>query len=263
MKVLIVGAGFYGATCALLLTSAGHDVKVIDKQARVGGLCRTFFQTPTQTYVHECGPHIFRTNDDEVWKFVNEFAEFNNFKDSDHKCQGIPHGGYTHLIVDMLTGIDVQLNRCYDPRMAKDYDRVIYTGSIDELFGYDDGALEYRALRFEHQVLRVEDFQGKAVVDTGTDVPYTRVIEHKHFDPINCETHTTLISREYPCTWKLGDEPFYPVNNADSNARHQRYLDRAARELPRFHFGGWLGRYRRLDMDQVIRMALDDMKAFA
>ena len=173
--------------------------------------------------------------------------------------QGIPEEGYTALTEKLLAGIEVRLNTDYaelirqEPAIAK---MTIYSGCIDEFFGYRLGPLQYRSLRFETETLPMENFQGNAVVNfTHRDVPYTRIIEHKHFT--FGTQPDTVITREYPTQWQPGMEPYYPINDEMNNARYRDYLTLAA-SRPDVRFGGRLGRYRYYDMDQVIRSALDD-----
>ena len=174
------------------------------------------------------------------------------------RYQGIPIGGYTAMVEKMLAGIEVRLNTDYaelQPNIAK---KTIYTGCIDEFFSYCFGPLEYRSVRFETEELDVEDFQGNAVVNyTHRDVPYTRIIEHKHFE--FGKQPTTVISREYSAQWQPGMEPYYPVNDEKNSALYEKYQELAAQRGDVI-FGGRLGQYRYYDMDKVIRAALDDLK---
>ena len=174
--------------------------------------------------------------------------------------QGIPKGGYTALVQKLLEGVEVRLNTDFaglmatEPGIAK---TIVYTGCIDEYFGYCYGPLSYRSVRFETEELPMEDFQGNAVVNyTAREVPYTRIIEHKHFE--FGTQPTTVISREYSAEWKPGLEPYYPVNDEENNALYQRYKALAEKEA-NVIFGGRLGQYRYYDMDKVIRAALDDL----
>lgn len=174
------------------------------------------------------------------------------------RYQGIPAGGYTPMIERMLKGAEVRLgcdfsaDRCALEKLAE---RVLFTGAIDEYFGYCNGPLEYRSLSFDTKRLPVEDFQGTAVVNyTDRSVPYTRIIEHKHFDG-NCSAPGTVITYEYPEAWSLGRERFYPVGDIPNRARYQGYL-RLAEEQKDVIFGGRLGLYRYLDMDDVVKEAL-------
>lgn len=172
--------------------------------------------------------------------------------------QGIPVDGYTAMVEKMLEGVDVQLNTDYadmDPAIA---DRVIYTGCIDAFFDYRLGALAYRSVRFETEELKCENYQGNAVVNyTSRSVPYTRIIEHKHFT--FGTQPTTVISREYSVEWQPGMEPYYPVNDEPNQQLYARYCELAKAEAPHVFFGGRLGQYRYYDMDKVIAQALDDV----
>lgn len=171
--------------------------------------------------------------------------------------QGIPIGGYTHIFEQMLEGSEVVLGVDYLKERAK-WDalaeRVLFTGPIDEFFGYQFGALEYRSLRFEHETFNEQNRQGVAVVNyTDSSVPYTRTIEHKHFEfgaqPV------TIVSKEYPFEWQPGIEPYYPINDEVNQARYQQYADLAALQK-RVVFGGRLGLYRYTDMQDTIGAAL-------
>ena len=177
------------------------------------------------------------------------------------RYQGIPMGGYTAMVEKMLEGVEVRLNTDYAALIAEMpniADKIIYTGCIDEYFGYCYGPLHYRSVRFETEELPVEDYQGNAVVNyTAREIPYTRIIEHKHFE--FGTQPTTVISREYSAEWKPGMEPYYPVNDDENSALYGRYQE-LARQLKNVHFGGRLGQYRYYDMDKVIRAALDDLK---
>ncbi len=174
------------------------------------------------------------------------------------RYQGIPEGGYTQIIENMLDGIDTELNVDFfeqKPSLLKLSKYVIYTGPIDQYFDYSYGKLAYRSLRFEETRLSVENYQGNAVVNfTARDIPYTRIIEHKHFD---CSTATphTIITKEYPLEWSEGLEPYYPINDETNNSLYQRYKTLAEAER-NVIFGGRLGQYKYYDMHQVIGAAL-------
>ena len=172
--------------------------------------------------------------------------------------QGIPIGGYTKIVEKMLDGIEVRLNTNYlDNREEFDAmaDKIVYTGMIDQFYDYKLGVLEYRSVRFETEELDMENFQGNAVVNyTEREVPYTRIIEHKHFE--FGKQPTTIISREYSSEWKKGDEPYYPVNNDKNNNLYQQYKELADKEA-KVIFGGRLGGYKYYDMDKVIMAALE------
>ena len=174
------------------------------------------------------------------------------------RFQGIPMGGYTKIIEKMLDGIDVRVNTDYfefikeNPSVA---DKILFTGMIDEFYDYKLGALEYRSVRFETEVLDCDNYQGNAVVNyTEREVPYTRIIEHKHFEFGTQEK--TVISREYSSEWKVGMEPYYPVNNDQNNQLFEEYKKLAAKE-ENVIFGGRLGNYQYYDMDKVIEAALN------
>ena len=357
---LIVGAGLYGAVFARELTRRGKSCLVIDRRNHVAG--NIYTEKMAGINVHKYGAHIFHTSDREVWEYVNQFAEFNNYVNSplavyrdelynlpfnmntfskmwgirtpkearqmierqvaelgitepqnleeqalslvgtdvytklikgytekqwgrdcrelpafiirrlpcrftydnnyfNDRWQGIPIGGYTQMVEKMLEGADVLLQTDYfdlireQPEIAH---TVVYTGCIDEFFGYRLGALKYRSVRFETEELPEENYQGNAVVNyTDREVPYTRVIEHKHFE--FGKQPTTVISREYSAEWKPGLEPYYPVNDAENSALYAQYQQLAAQQ-ENVIFGGRLGQYRYYDMDKVIRAAMDELK---
>lgn len=178
----------------------------------------------------------------------------NYFNDS---YQGIPIGGYTQIIEKMLYGADIRLNadyfsgRVYYDSLAE---KVVFTGMIDEYFDYCYGRLEYRTLRFENEIIDTDNYQGNAVVNyTEYEIPYTRIIEHRHFE--NTESDKTIITREYPDIWKEGSEPYYPINDEKNNALYERYKI-LADETKNVIFGGRLGMYRYYDMHNIIEEAL-------
>lgn len=172
--------------------------------------------------------------------------------------QGIPVGGYNILIEKLLGGTDVRINTEYlehHDEFDSLANKTIFTGPIDEFYQYQLGTLEYRSLRFETEKLNMENYQGNAVVNyTDKETPYTRIIEHKHFEfgtqPI------TVISREYPETWQKGMEPFYPVNDEKNQVLYRKYAELASKEQ-KVLFGGRLGEYKYCDMDKVIESALN------
>lgn len=174
------------------------------------------------------------------------------------RYQGIPVGGYTPIIEKLLEGSEVRLNADYFEFIKENPDiaeKTVFTGAVDEFFGYKFGALEYRSVRFETEILDEENYQGNAVVNyTHRDVPFTRIIEHKHFE--FGDQPKTVISREYSAEWKQGVEPYYPVNNDKNNELYKKYAELAA-ECKDVIFGGRLGLYRYLDMDKVIALALE------
>ena len=178
--------------------------------------------------------------------------------------QGIPVGGYTKLVENMLSGIEVYLNEDYLENKAKwdsMADKVIYTGAIDAYFDYALGNLEYRSVRFENEVLDIPNFQGNAAVNyTDRETPWTRIIEHKWFefgkDENGNDLPNTIISKEYSSEWKPGDEPYYPVNDEKNGALYAKYRELADKES-KVIFGGRLGEYKYYDMDAVIASALE------
>lgn len=357
---LIVGAGLFGAVFAHEMTNSGKRCLVLDKRNHIAG--NIYCESVEGINVHKYGAHIFHTSNKEIWDYVNQFAEFNNYINSpvaiykdelynlpfnmntfskmwgiktpqeakdiiaqqiaelgitqpknleeqalslagkdvyeklvkgytekqwgrdckelpafiikrlplrfvydnnyfNDRFQGIPMGGYTQIVEKMLEGSDVLLDTDYF-EYRKDHpdiaDKIVYTGMIDKYFDYQYGVLEYRSVRFEHEKLNMENFQGNAVVNyTEREVPYTRIIEHKHFEfgtqPI------TVISREYPSEWKLGDEPYYPVNDVKNEETAAKYRQLAVKE-ENVIFGGRLGEYRYYDMDKVVVAALEAVK---
>lgn len=356
---LIVGAGMFGSVFAYEMNAKGKKCLVIDKRAHIGGNCYT--ERVEGINVHKYGAHIFHTSDREIWRYVNQFAEFNGYINSPmavykdelynlpfnmntfaemwgiktpaeakeiikdqidklnisepknleeqalslvgidvyeklikgytekqwgRKCselpafiinrlplrftfdnnyfndryQGVPVGGYTQIFEKLLDGIEIKLNTDYrDIRNEKIAKKTLYTGCIDEFFDYKFGALEYRSVRFENEILDEENYQGNAVINyTSVDIPYTRIIEHKHFE-FGAQPKT-VISREYSIEWKPGIEPYYPINDQKNNMLFERYTA-LARTRPDVIFGGRLGRYRYYDMDKVIRAALDTVNS--
>lgn len=183
----------------------------------------------------------------------------NYFNDS---YQGIPMGGYTKIIEKMLNGIEVRLNTDffeYREEFSGSAAKILFTGMVDEYFNFCFGELEYRSLRFETEVLPMENYQGNAVVNyTEYEIPFTRIIEHKHFE-YGCQggtpTNHTVITREYPAAWKHGDEPYYPMNDEKNNTLYEKYKALAEAEDHVF-FGGRLGMYKYYDMHHIIEEAL-------
>ncbi|MBR2659674.1 UDP-galactopyranose mutase [Candidatus Saccharibacteria bacterium] len=359
---LIVGAGLYGATFAEQAKKRGKRVLVIDKRDTIAG--NVYTDNIEGINVHVYGAHIFHTNNDRVWDYINQFAEFNRYTNSpianyngeiyslpfnmytfsklwgvttpeeakakiksqksemtnknpknleeqaislvgkdiykklikeytekqwgrpctelpafiikrlpvrfiydnnyfDSKYQGIPVGGYTKMVEKMLDGVEVRLGVDY-LKHKKEYDKlankIIYTGPIDAYFGYKLGVLEYRTVKFDTEVLDVDNYQGNAVVNyTDKNTPYTRVIEHKWFefgkDSQGNHLPKTVISKEYSSEWKEGDEPYYPVNDEKNNSLYEKYKALGQKEEDVI-FGGRLGEYKYYDMDAVIDVAL-------
>ena len=362
---LIVGAGLFGATFAHLAKQKGKTCLVIDKRPHLGG--NVYCKEVEGINVHQYGAHIFHTNNQQVWDFVNRLVPFNRYTNSpvanykgrlynlpfnmntfhqmwgvktpaearqiideqrreavellgsssahnleeqalllvgrdiyetlvkgytekqwgrqcrdlpafiikrlplrfvfdnnyfNDRYQGIPIGGYNKLTERLLEGIET--------RTAADFfaDRpfwesiaatIVFTGCIDEFYGYRYGRLDYRTLRFEHEVLPTPNFQGNAVVNyTEREVPFTRIIEHKHFEmfgPAVDACPTTVITREYPSEWTVGQEPFYPVNDEKNNRLAASYRQLAEQEQ-RVVFGGRLAEYKYYDMAPVIESAM-------
>lgn len=189
-------------------------------------------------------------------RFIYDNNYFND------KYQGIPIGGYTQIIEKMLDGIEVRLNIDFFTNreelltLAK---KIVFTGMIDEYYNYCYGELEYRSLRFETEELQCENYQGNAVVNyTEYEIPYTRIIEHKHFEFMSQSENInkrTIITREYPANWKKGEEPYYPVNDDKNNEIYLKYRALAKKES-NVIFGGRLGMYKYLDMHNVVSEAL-------
>lgn len=354
---LIVGAGLFGAVFTHEAKKKGKTCLVIDKRDHIAG--NIYCEEIEGINVHKYGAHIFHTSNKEVWDYINQFAEFNNYINSpvavykdelynlpfnmntfskmwnirtpqeakakiaqqvaetgitepknleeqglslvgkdvfeklvkgytekqwgrdckdlpafiikrlpvrftydnnyfNDRFQGIPMGGYTKIVEKMLDGADVKTNTDYfefikeNPAIAE---KTVFIGMIDEYFGYKLGALEYRSVRFETEVLDTDNYQGNAVVNyTEREVPYTRIIEHKHFEFGKQEK--TVISREYSSEWKVGMEPYYPVNNDQNNKLFEEYKKLAEQEK-NVIFGGRLGNYKYYDMDKVIEAALE------
>jgi len=176
------------------------------------------------------------------------------------RYQGIPIGGYNQIIEKMLDGVDVQLSTDYFELENRDKiaEKTVFTGQIDKYFDYKLGILEYRSVRFDTKVFDCENYQGNAVVNyTEREVPYTRAIEHKHFE--YGKQPKTVVSYEYSSEWGIGDEPYYPINNDKNNSLYEEYK-KLAENTPNVIFGGRLGQYKYYDMDKVIISALDAVK---
>ncbi len=177
------------------------------------------------------------------------------------KYQGIPEGGYNVIFDKLLEGIDVELNvDFFDKKeeLLQKADKIVFTGMIDQYFNYKYGVLEYRSLRFEHEILNEENYQGNAVVNYNErEIPYTRIIEHKHFE--FGKQPKTVITREYPAEWKRGDEPYYPVNNEKNAEIFRKYQELAEKEK-NVIFGGRLADYKYYDMHHVFERVLEVVK---
>ena len=187
------------------------------------------------------------------------FIYDNNYFDDLY--QGIPIGGYTQIIEKMLKGIEVRLNCDFFKNrgeLENISEKIIFTGPIDKYYDYKYGELEYRSLRFETEILDKENYQGNAVVNyTEYDVPYTRIIEHKHFE--YCTKPKTVITREYPDKWVQGKEPYYTMNDERNTKLYEQYKELASQDS-KIIFGGRLGQYRYFDMDKTIEEALKCVK---
>lgn len=354
---LIVGSGLYGSVFAHQATLRGKKCLVIDKRSHLGG--NVYCEKTEGINVHKYGPHVFHTNDKDIWQFVNSFVPFNNFvlttmanykgklynlpfnmntfyamwgvtdpefarvkikaqsawitdpeanleqqaiklvgtdiyeilvkgyteKQWGRPCtelpsfiikriplrftfdnnyfydryQGIPEGGYNRLIDGLLSGVEARVNtdffqdRDFFSSLAK---KVVYSGPIDRFFDYKFGELEYRSLRFEHHTLGKENHQGCAVMNyTAASVPYTRCIEHKHFEKVVSDK--TVLTYEFPASWKRGIEPYYPINDEKNTKKYSLY--RSLADLDQnIIISGRLGLYRYFDMHQIIGRALKD-----
>ena len=361
MRYLVVGSGLFGSTFAYEVAKAGCQVTVIDSRSHIAG--NIYTKEVDGIQVHQYGAHIFHTSNKEVWKYVQQFAEFNRYTNSpvanykghmynlpfnmntfsemwgvktpqeamakineqrqemadkepqnleeqaisligrdvyeklikgytekqwgrpctelpafiikrlpvrliydnnyfNDDYQGIPIGGYTKMVEKMLDhpNIEVKLNTDFfddKEEYLNNYDKVVYTGMIDKFFDYKLGELEYRSLRFETEEKNVGNYQGNAVINyTEAEIPYTRIIEHKHFEFCKGDPDKTIITREYPADWKRGDEPYYPVNNERNDRLYAEYA-KLAEKQDKVIFGGRLGQYKYYNMDQVIDAALN------
>ncbi|CAJ1226835.1 UDP-galactopyranose mutase [Levilactobacillus zymae] len=180
--------------------------------------------------------------------------------------QGIPIGGYTQIIEKMLASdlIDVHTGTDYFNSINEysgGYEKIIFTGMIDQFYNYELGTLEYRSLKFKTQLKETSNFQGNAVVNyTDEETPFTRIIEHKHFEFGNGNKDKTVITYEYPTTWSKGAEPYYPINNKRNKELYTKYSEMAKSKNPEIIFGGRLGQYRYYNMDQTIMAALQAVK---
>lgn len=356
---LIIGSGLFGAVFAHEAQKEGAKCLVLEKRDHIGG--NVFTKEVEGINVHVYGPHIFHTNDEFIWNYVNSFVPFNRFTYSpvanfkgklynlpfnlntfyqlwgctdpesaraiiqdqierygtanpknleeqainlvgkdiyetlikgytekqwgrpaaelpnfiikrlpvrftfdnnyfNDRFQGIPIGGYTKLIERLLDGVEVRTNANFN--FAKEgfklADKIVYTGKLDEFFDYKLGYLQYRSLRFENQVLDMENYQGVAAVNyTDFETPYTRIVEHKHFEFGKQEK--TVVTKEYPQEWDLEKEPYYPINDKQNEALAQQYR-KLASEQENVIFGGRLAEYRYYDMHQVIAAALATIK---
>ena len=350
---VIVGSGLFGSIFARQMTDVGARCIVIDRRSHIGGNCYT--RNVGGIHVHEYGPHIFHTDSDKIWNYMNRWTKFNHFTyrpkvkyaneiysfpinlltlyqiwgvttpeeaklrlekervcienpsnleewilsqvgetiyrkfiygytkkqwnrspqdlpasiikrlpirlvydDNyfDDKYQGIPVDGYTPIFERLLDGIRIEVGVDYFADRNK-WDsianKVVYTGAIDEFFDCDMGVLEWRSLRFEHELVDAPDYQGVAAINyTEEDIPYTRIVEHKHFN-FGKQDHT-VITKEYPQDWNPSKEKFYPINDEKNNLLYSRYKERI--DTDKYIFGGRLADYKYYDMHQVVGSAL-------
>jgi len=358
---LIVGAGLFGSVFAYEANKRGKKCLVVDKKDHIGG--HIYCENIEGINVHKYGAHIFHTSNEEIWDYVNQFADFNRYINSpianykgeiynlpfnmntfnklwgvvtpreakekieeqrktagvgepknleeqaislvgtdiyeklikgytekqwgrkatelpafiikrlpvrltydnnyfNDKYQGIPIGGYNVIIENMLDGIDIKLETdFFDKReeLSELADKIVFTGMIDEYYDFKYGHLEYRSLEFENELLNIDNYQGNAVVNyTDRDTPYTRILEHKHFE--FGKQDKTIITKEYPSEWEIGDDPYYPVNDDKNNELFKRYK-KLADEEDNVIFGGRLADYHYYDMHHVIFHALNTVKS--
>lgn len=354
---LIVGAGLFGSVFAYQAQQAGKKCLVIDKRSHTGG--NIYCENEDGINVQVYGAHIFHTDNEEAWKFVNRFVRFNHYVNSplayykgqvynlpfnmntfsklwgvvtpdeakakikaqqeefahitepqnmeeqalklcgreiyeifiegytrkqwgvapselpafiikrvpfrfvynnnyfEDPYQGIPSGGYNRLTDALLENVEVRLEANYFE--DRDYfdslaDKILFTGCIDEFFNYEYGKLDYRSLRFEHERLEKDDFQGNAVVNYNEyEIPFTRIIEHKHFE-FGKQPHT-VITREYPQDYTGDNEPYYPINTPENMKKLEQYNTKA-HQLKNVIFGGRLAQYKYFDMDDTVIVAL-------
>ena len=372
MKILVVGAGLYGCTIARLLKDNGHQVEIAEQTNDIGGMCHTYWTRGIE--VHKYGPHIFHTDDEWAWQFVNKFTSFNRYEhhviakhDNTHFCLpfnkmlleqffqvtlkdtvdaqnfmrgmvnrgikernidpknpknleeqaislvgvdlyeafiknytakqwnkdpkelsveiikripvrfnynmsyyndqyvGIPKCGYSSMIDRISYGIKKWYNRKIEfndiRQVLKWFDKVIYTGPLDELFAYSFGKLEWRSLKFETKTLEMQSFQGAPCINyVDADVPHTRIHEYKWYHPElkkQIEQNTTVIQTETPQDWNIEKPRYYPINNTETAELYNRYKT-AADCVDGLLVGGRLGRYKYYDMDDTILAARDD-----
>ncbi len=357
---LIVGSGLFGAVFAYEAKKRGKKCLIIEKRNHFGG--NVYCDKIEGINVHKYGPHIFHTNDKDIWDYTNQFADFNRFTYSpitisdgkvynlpfnmntfnqlwgvlkpeeaksiinnqvissgiltpknleeqaiflvgfdiynklikgytekqwgrsakelppsiikrlpvrysfdnnyfNDRYQGIPIGGYNKIIEKLLYDIEIKLNvdffleRSYWENIAE---KVVYTGEIDRFFDYKYGHLEYRSLKFETEILDMDNYQGNAGVNyADSKVPYTRIIEHKHFEFGNQKS--TVITKEYPIAWRPGLEPFYPINDQNNENIYLKYK-KLTQNSDKVIFGGRLAEYKYYDMHQIIGSALSKIR---
>lgn len=235
------------------------EIKNLEDQA-LSLVGRTIYETLIKGYTEKQWGRSCKDLPSFIIKRIPLRFEANNnyFNDS---YQGIPKCGYTKFVENMLKGIEVKLN--VDYLKDKEYydslaDFIVYSGAIDEYFNYKFGELEYRSLRFENETLDLESYQPRAVINyEEKEVPYTRIIEHKKF--LNDESKKTIITKEYPSTYKRGDERYYPINDEKNNTLYSKYLEEV-KKIDNLILGGRLGKYKYFDMDDTILEAMNDAK---
>ena len=260
---LVVGAGLYGATFAREATDRGKRCLVIDARSQLGG--NVYCEKIADITVHPYGPHIFHTNDKELWDYVNRLTPFVPFDGGFGEAyQGIPKEGYNPLIEGLLKGIPTVTGVSYRQLMETFpdiADQVVYTGAIDGFFEYSLGHLEYDSRRYELEELNQPDFQGQAIVELQDDPERcTRIIEYKHFT--GQEGKKTVIAREYPEEWLPGRMFCLPVGGPRNEELYQQYL-KLAKGRPEIIFGGRLGSYRAYSMAEAITAARQCAKELA
>ncbi|KAF5299534.1 hypothetical protein FQR65_LT19504 [Abscondita terminalis] len=276
MDLLVVGSGFFGLTIAERAASAGKKVVVIDRRDHIGGNAYSEAEPETGIEVHRYGAHLFHTSNETVWEYVKRFTSFTNYE---HKVYSNFKGEVYPLPINLGTitsssvrpTVRARLVRLLLSRRYRFLRRVaaaqqgrcgwqvpvVYTGPVDRYFDYSEGELAWRTLDFELEVLPVGDFQGTSVMNyAGSDVPYTRIHEFRHFHPEReYPSDKTVIMREYSRFANREDEPYYPVNTPEDRERLLRYRELIEQE-PKVFFGGRLGTYQYLDMHMAIGSAL-------
>ena len=277
-KYLVVGAGLFGATFAYEAAKRGNEVHVIEKRDHIAG--NIYTKEVHGIQVHQYGAHIFHTSNKEVWNYVNQFAEFNRYTNS-------PIANYSGEIYNMPFNMNTfnKLWGVVTPKEALDKineQRAVLNGKEPEnleeqaislvgtdiyqklVKGYTEKqwgrkATELPAFIIRRLPVRLT-YDNNYFNDTDAETPYTRVIEHKHFEFGKGDKDKTVITREYPADWKRGDEPYYPVNDKRNNSLYKEYQNLASKEAENVIFGGRLGQYRYYNMDQVIAAALGTVK---
>lgn len=252
---LVVGSGLFGSTFAREAADRGKHCLVIDGREHLGG--NVYCENRNGITVHEYGPHIFHTNDEFIWSYVNRFVRFLPYDGGFHEVyQGVPVGGYNCLIEGLLEGVPAVTGVSYQ-RLMEAYpgiaDKVVYTGTIDGFFEYSLGHLEYDSRRYELEEIARAEHQKQAIVDVEDDPEScVRIIEYKHLT--GEKSRKTVIAREYPQEWLPGRMPCFPIGGERNNNLYQQYL-KLAEEYPNIIFGGRLGEYRRYSMAEAIAAA--------